>query len=174
MTAIDQDGQLHDARTTEVTESIESGADSATGVEDIVNEHHEAILNSTDRDVRGLERAGTSTAKVIAEHCDVEGADGDGMALHLCETLRDPAGKGDTAGGNTQENDVARSARVLINLMSDPRRHAGNVGRIEDGASGSHGQTPFPASLDGSLKDAERTISATRGLHPLARMPGDS
>src|SRR3954467_5462340 len=88
--AVDQHREAPRTRPAEIVERIESGADGATGVEHVVDEHDSLAVNSSDWDARRARGAGRLPGEVVAVHGHVEGAGRDGAWLERLEDRADP------------------------------------------------------------------------------------
>jgi hypothetical protein len=162
--AVDEDRELHGARTPYVVQRVEGGADGAAGEEHVVDEDDQPAVDAVTGDLGAGQRTRRVHAQVVAVHGDVEGADRDRAAGDLRELVGQPAGQEDTPGGNAEEHHVVGALGAFDDLVGDAGQHPRDVGALENGPRiglvlllvllGVHTKrTSFSASRDGSLKD---------------------
>jgi hypothetical protein len=132
--AVGEHGEPHDARPAEVGQRVERRTDGASGVQHVVDEHHDLVVDAARRDVGVHGAAGRLPPQVVAVHRDVEGADGDRGALDLLDEGGQPAGEGHPARRDAQHHEVGRTLVVLEDLVRDAPQDAGHVGLGHDGA----------------------------------------
>ena len=73
--AVHQHRQPDRAGSTEIAQGVQCGAYRAAGVQHVVDQHHHAVVD-LDRQYGAADGAGRMSAKVVAIHRDVQGADG--------------------------------------------------------------------------------------------------
>ncbi len=78
-----------------------------------------------------LQGAGGLEPQVVPVHRDVQGAERDLAAGDLGELRVQPAGEVDTAGVDTEQDDVLGTLRALHDLVGDAGDDPGDVGAVE-------------------------------------------
>ena len=86
MAAVDEDRQLDAARTTQVHDGVESGADGTARIQDVVHQH-DAFAVDAKGNVGGVDRGSEIGSVVIAVEADVEAAERNVDALDLLDLL---------------------------------------------------------------------------------------
>src|SRR5258706_666433 len=122
MAAVDEHGELDGLGAAEVDELVEGGAHGAAGVEDVVAEHDDAVVERA-RQVGALHlRLGGDGGQVVAVERDVEDADRDLLPFHSLDLGGDLLGHGDAAGADA---DQEKAGEVAVRL-DDLARHTAN------------------------------------------------
>src|SRR4051812_15923959 len=129
MAAVDEHGELDRLGTAEVDQLVEGGAHRAAGVEHVVAEHDDAVVERA-RQVGALHLGlGGDGGQVVAVERDVEDADGDRLALHPLDLGRDLLRQGDAAGTDADQEKPGEVAVRLDDLAghtaNDPRHLLG-------------------------------------------------
>ena len=131
---VDQDGQAHDARPAEVHERVQGGADGAAGVQDVVDQDNNLVVDAGQRQLRVVRRPGGLVGEVVPEHGDVELAD-DGGGVHGGigggDFLGEPDRKRVAAAGNAQQHQVLGAFVGLEDFMGDTSECTVNVRLVE-------------------------------------------
>src|SRR6187402_2175122 len=136
VTPVDEYGQPHGARTTEVGQGVEGGPDGAPGVEHVVDEHDDLVVDTARRDRGVHRRPGGLVAQVVAVHRDVEAPDGHLGALDLTDQVGETVGQLDAAAGDAEQDEVVGTLVVLEDLVRDATQRPGHVARGEHGTTG--------------------------------------
>ena len=110
MAAVDQDGELDRAGPAEVAQGVERRPDRAAGVEDVVDEHDQAAVDAGVGQHRGLQRADTAQAQIVAIERDVDGADVDAAAGERLDAGGEPSRERCAAGRDPDEDEVGETA----------------------------------------------------------------
>ena len=138
MAPIDKHCELYSRRTAELHERVDRGADRATGVEDVVDEHDRHPLDR-ERDARGPNnrlaiRRPSSVAHVhvIPMKRDVESTDGELHPASLLDQAPKPGCERHSARLDPDERDVLEPVPVgrpvpLDELVGDPRKGLGDA-----------------------------------------------
>ena len=142
MASIHKHCELHARRTAELHERVDRGADRATGVEDVVDEHDRHPLDR-ERDARGPNnrlaiRRPSSVAHVhvVPMKRDVESTDGELHAASLLDQAPKPGCEGHSARLDPDERDVLEPVPVgrpvpFDELVGDPRKGLGDALGVE-------------------------------------------
>jgi hypothetical protein len=142
MAAIHKHCELHARRTAELHERVDCGADRATGVEDVVDEHDRHPLDR-ERDARGPNnrlaiRRPPSVAHVhvVAVKRDVESTDGELHPASLLDQAPKPGCERHSARLDPDERDVLEPVTVgwpdpLDELVGDPRKGLGDASGVQ-------------------------------------------
>jgi hypothetical protein len=133
---VDEDGQPHDAGPAEVGEGVERSADGAAGVEHVVDQHDDLVVDAARRDVGVHRAAGGLAAQVVAVHGHVERTDRHGVALDLLDQRGEPVRQCDATGWDAKQDKVLRSLVVLDDLVGDPLEDAGDIRGAHHGVGG--------------------------------------
>ena len=119
----------------EVNEGVQGGADGAAGVQDVIDQDHDLVVDAGPRQLRGVRRPGGLVREVVAEHGDVELAD-DGGGVHGGIGGGDFFGQPDcqriAAARNAQQHQVLGALVGLEDLMGDTSECTVNVRLVED------------------------------------------
>ncbi len=78
-------------------------------------------------------RAGRAQPQVVAVHRDVKGADRHLAALDGGDPLGEPAGQGDAARGDAEQDEVRAGLGALEDLVRDARQRALDIGGVQNG-----------------------------------------
>ena len=108
--AVDEDGELDRAGPAEVAQRVERRAHRAAGVEDVVDEHDEPVVDAGVGQHRGLQRADAAQPQVVAVERDVDGADVDRRAGERLDAGGEPPGERGAAGRDADEDEVGETA----------------------------------------------------------------
>ena len=117
--AVDEDREPHGAGPAELGERVEGGADRATGVEHVVDEDDDLVVDATGGDARAVRRAHRVAAQVVAVERDVELADGDRRPLDLLDARRETARERDAARGDAEEDEPLAALVAFEDLVTD-------------------------------------------------------
>ena len=134
--AVDEHGQPHGARAAEVGQGVEGGPDGAAGVQHVVDEHDDLVVDAARRDRGVHRRPGGLVAQVVAVHRDVEAPDGYLGALDLTDQVGEAVGQLDAAAGDAEQDEVVGTLVVLEDLVRDATQRPGHVARGEHGTTG--------------------------------------
>ena len=121
--AVDQHGELHDARPAEVDQLVERRAHGAAGVEDVVAEDDPAVVDRPRQMGPLDQRLRADGREIVAVESDVEGADGDLGPFHPLDLGGDLLGEGDAAGADADQQEGGEVAAVAL---GDLPRHPAN------------------------------------------------
>ena len=86
MAAVNEDCQLNAARTAQVHDGVESGADGTTRIQDVVHQH-DALAVDAEGNVGSVDRGSEIGRIVIAVEADVQAAERNVDALDLLDLL---------------------------------------------------------------------------------------
>ncbi len=86
MAAVNEDSQLNAARTAQVHDGVESGADGTARIQDVVHQH-DALAVDTEGNVGSVDRGSEIGRIVIAVEADVQAAERNIDALDLLDLL---------------------------------------------------------------------------------------
>ena len=125
--AVDQHGQPHRTGSAEVSERVERGPDGASGVQHVVDEHHDLVVDAVGGNRRGRGRAHRVAPQIVAVHRHVERADRHLRAFHLVQRLGEPLREHGAAGRDAEHDQVVDTAVVLDDLVRDPPQRALDV-----------------------------------------------
>ena len=132
--AVDQHGQPDRARPAEVAQRVQGRTHRTPGVEDIVNQHHYAVVDRREH-VGGGDGPGRLPPQVVAVHHHVEGAHRDvGSSTAAIAAANRWASV--TAGGDTQEDQALGTPVGLEDLVGHARAGPGDLVRVEHQAAG--------------------------------------
>jgi hypothetical protein len=107
---------------------VHSGADGASGEENVVDEN-DALVLDIEADVGFLhERLGSKRGKVVAVEGDVQCSDGNRRALHALDDFREPLGDRDTAPADSHQAQPFDASIFLDNFMRQANQRALNFG----------------------------------------------
>jgi hypothetical protein len=129
--AVDEHRQLHRAGSAVVGEGVERGPHGAAGHQDVVDEHHERVVEPAVGDVGALQRPRRAAAQVVAVERGVHDADREGGAAELGDGRAQPPGEQRAAGGDADEDHVLDPCGLLDDLVGDAGDGAGHVGGAE-------------------------------------------
>ena len=152
----------------EVDDGVQGCPDGAAGIQDVVDQHHNFVVDAGARQLGGVRRAGGLVREVVAEHGDVQLADDRG-GVHGGIRGGDLGGEADGEGvapaRDAQQDEVLGALVGLKNFMGDTSERAVDVSLVEDNpgeynlapdpvlmAQKSKLVSPFPASRDGIKK----------------------
>jgi hypothetical protein len=125
-----QDGEPDNARAAQVYEGVEGGADGPARVEDVVDEHHDFVVDARCRELGGKRSPGRLALEIVTEHGDVQLA-GNVFGLHTGIGGRyfggKAAGQRIAAARNAQQNKILGSLVRLENFMGYTSEGAVNV-----------------------------------------------
>ena len=108
MAAVDQDRQLHRSGPAEVAQGVEGRPDGAPGIEHVVDEDDDGVVDATARHHGALERAMRFGPQIITVEGDVEVADRDVGAGELVDLGTQTGRETRSAGGDSDEDDARR------------------------------------------------------------------
>jgi hypothetical protein len=130
--AVDQRGELDRSRAAEVVQGIEGRAYGAAGVQDVVDQHHDAVVDAFGWQLGTAEGSRGPHAQVVAVHRDVEGALRDRVPLDLLDAAGEALGERDPSCRDSEEDDVPATFGALKNLVSDPGQGTAYVRCLEN------------------------------------------
>src|SRR4029453_11976414 len=104
--AVDEDRELHSAGPTDVTQRVQGGAHGATGIEDVVDEDDQCVVDAALRNRGVLQRPGRLDVEVVAVERDVQRAVRNRDAGEFFDLVGQPGGEGDAAGRDAEEDDA--------------------------------------------------------------------
>ena len=131
VTPIDQDGQLDDGRSAVIAQRVERGADRPPGVQDVVDQDHDGVIDAANGQSGFLQRTRWMPAQVVPVQRDVQRSDGGGSTGERGQPLGEPAGQVDPPGGNAEQDDRAITV-AFQDLVRDPVDGPGDVGPAEN------------------------------------------
>ena len=131
MAAVDQHRELHGAGPAEVAQRVEGGPDGPARVEDVVDQHHDLVVDARRGDLGVPQRPGRAQPQVVAVHGDVERARRDRAALDLFEALGQPAGERHPPGRDAEQDDVVGAVGPLQDLVRDPGQRPPDLVRLK-------------------------------------------
>src|SRR6185369_9236566 len=122
--AIDEHRKLHATRASEVDQLIERGADRATSVKHVVDQHDVAVLDGAGKigTIKNWFRA--DCRKVIAIKRDVEYADRWTITFEVSNLLRHAFGERHSAASDSHEEQVARPVIFFDDFGRQTRQRA--------------------------------------------------
>ena len=127
MAPVDEDRELHGPRPADVAQRVQSRADGASGVEDIVDEDDQGAVDAPLRNGGVLEGTGRLEVEVVAVERDVQRAVRDRDAGEFVDLLSQPRGQGDAPGGDAEEDDFRRTGWIIQSgLLDDLMGDAGD------------------------------------------------
>src|SRR5215510_5509584 len=130
--AIDEHCQLHAARASEVDQLIERGADRATGVKHVVNQHDVAVFDVAGKISAVHNRFRTDCRKVVAIKRDVEYADRWSITFKVGNLLRHAFGEWHSASSDSDEEEVAGAVIFFNDFGRKARQRAIDARAIHD------------------------------------------
>ena len=131
MAAVDQHGQLDDRGPAVVPQRVQRGADGAPGVQDVVDQDHDGIIDTADRDAGLLQRARRVQPQIVPVQGDVQRSDGRRPTGEGGQPVAEPAGQVNAPGRDAQQHDRV-VAVALQDLMGDPIDGPADVGPAEN------------------------------------------
>src|SRR5438477_3583052 len=120
MSAIDEHGEHHFARTSEVDQRIERGAHGAAGVENVVDEHDDLVVDRLRQLRRLHHRLRRDRREVVAIERDVEDAERHLLPFHIGDLFRHSFADGNSPTTNADDEQIFEAAI----LLDDFNRHA--------------------------------------------------
>ncbi|GAB3879687.1 hypothetical protein GCM10029964_032530 [Kibdelosporangium lantanae] len=112
-----------------VTQRIQGGTDRTPGVEHVVHEDHQPVLDAVLRQRGRLKRAVGVPPQVVAVKRDVEHADRDGDSTELSNTCGQPLGQRCTPRRNAHQHDRSSAGSTESRFFDDLMRHSGDSAR---------------------------------------------
>ena len=128
--AVDEHGQLHHARPPLVAQGVERGAHGPAGVQHVVDEHHERVVDTAGGHGARFERPVRPAPQVVAVERDVERTGGDLHTAELGDAFGEPVRERGAARRDAEQDDVAAvgvQRGLLDDLVRDPGDRARNV-----------------------------------------------
>ena len=162
--AIDEHGQAHRSRPTELGQRVEGRTDRSAGVEDVVDQHDDAVVDPAVGNLGAPGSPDRVAAQVVAMERDVELADRDVGPLDLGDRRSETVRERDSARWDPEENEARGPLVAFEDLVADAAERPGDLVGAEDvprvgrGArrgwctqvrAGPSRWTSFPASQDG-------------------------
>lgn len=133
--AVDQHGQAHNAGPAKVNEGVQGGTDGAAGVQDVVNQDDNLVVDSGQRQLGAVRWPGGLVGEVVTEHGDVQLSD-DGGGVHSGirggNFLREPDGQRIAAARNAEKHQVLGAFVGLEDLMGDTSECTVNIRMVEN------------------------------------------
>src|ERR1700757_1892310 len=118
MATIDQNAELHAARTAVGEECVEGGADRTTGKENIVDED-DVFVFDVDSKIRFLyDRSRSEGGQIVTVEGDVESADGNRLLFHPSNELGQALSDRHTTPPDAYQSQVLGAVVFFHNLMS--------------------------------------------------------
>src|ERR1051325_3272795 len=108
--AVDQHGQHDLARAAEVDQGVGRGAHGAAGVEDVVDQHHDLVVDRLGELGRLDHRLRGDGGEVVAVEGDVEDPEGGGRLLHLRDLRGHPLPHRHSAAADPDDEKVVDAA----------------------------------------------------------------
>ncbi len=183
--AVDQHRKADDARAAEVDDRVEGGPDGPAGVQDVVNQHHNLVVDAGAGKLGGVRRAHGLVREVVAEHGHIQLADDRGGVhggIGGGNFGGEPDGEGVAPARDAQQDQVLGALVGLKDLMGDTSEctvdvrlveyHSGeyNLGRNRCFWNRSQRSSPLSPPHGTELKkDCLRSQITTAGLAPRRR-----
>ena len=136
--AVDEHRQLHGAGPADVAQRVQGRAHRAAGVEHVVDEDDQRVVDAALGDRGVLQRPRRLDVEVVAVERDVQGAVRHRDAGELLDLVGEPGGQGDAPGRDAQQDDAGRVGTVERGLLDDL------VGDAGDGPADVRGGHQFP------------------------------
>src|SRR5262249_26563670 len=130
--AVGEDGELDAVGAAVVEQRLDGGAHGATGVEDVVDQHHGHVVER-ELNVRGVDdrlALGTAPRDVVAVEGDVQVAEWNRRVDQALDQLAH-ARRNDRSAPVDSHHGDALTARLLDDLVRDPHEGAANVLAVE-------------------------------------------
>src|SRR5207253_2238230 len=124
-------GEHHRFRTPEVDESVHRRADRAAGVEHVVDQNDDLVIDRLGKLRRFDHRLRRDGGQIIAIQRDVQDAEGNRMSLHRLDLFGDALADGDAATADADDNQIAQSAIFFHDLDGHPADCASHPRAIE-------------------------------------------
>ena len=104
MAAVDEHGEHHRLWTPEVDESVHRRADRAAGVEHVVDQNDDLVIDRLGKLRRFDHRLRRDGGQIIAIQRDVQDAEGNRMSLHRLDLFGDALAYGDAATADADDD----------------------------------------------------------------------
>ena len=133
--AVDQHGEPDDPRAAEVDDGVQRGTDGAAGVQHVIDEHHDLVVDPCSRELGGVRRPGGLVGEVVAEHGHVQLSDNRGGVhggVRGCDLAGQPDCQRVPPARNAQQDQVLGAFVGFEDLMGDTSEGAVNVRLVED------------------------------------------
>ena len=116
---VDEDRQLNRAGPADVAECIQGRAHRASGVEDVVDEDDQCLVDAALRDGRVLEGPRWLEVEVVAVERDVQRPVRNRDAGELLDLVGQPRGQGDAPGRDAEKDDLRRRVGTVESGLFD-------------------------------------------------------
>ncbi|HEY6893720.1 MAG TPA: hypothetical protein VI258_06115 [Rhodanobacteraceae bacterium] len=113
MAAIDEHREHDCARAAEIDERVERRANGAAGVEHVVDEHHDFVVDRLGKLRRLDHRLRRDRRQVVAIQRDVEDSERNRVPFHLLDLFGDALADRNAAAANADNDQVGRAAILL-------------------------------------------------------------
>ena len=124
--AVDEHGELHGAGPADVAQRVQGRADGPTGIEDVVDEDDQSVVDAALGDRGVLQRPRRLDVEVVAVERDVERTVRDRDVGEFLDLVGEPGGQGDAPGRDAEEDDARRVGTVECGLFDDLMGDAGD------------------------------------------------
>ena len=114
-----QDRETDRSGPAQLRQGVEGGADGPAGVEHVVDEHDDLVVDPGLGDAGAVCRPRRLATQVVAVQCHVELADRHGDAFHRLDRGAEPLGERHSAGGDSEEDEVGSALVALEDLVPD-------------------------------------------------------
>lgn len=131
MTAVNENCQLDAARTAQVHNGVQSGADGATRVQDVVHQN-DALVVDAEGNVGSVDRGSEVSRIVIAIEADVQAAERNVNTLDLLDRLGELLCQKVAARDDADQSEVFTALVALENLVRDAGHRSVDGGLVHD------------------------------------------
>ena len=145
MTAVNENCQLDAARTAQVHNGVQSGADGTTRVQDVVHQH-DALAVDAEGNVGSVDRGSEIGRIVIAVEADVQAAERNVDALDLLDLLGELLCQKVAARDDADQSEVFTALVALENLVRDAGHRSIDGGLVHDDRLGGSRAHRSPSS----------------------------
>ena len=145
MTAVNENCQLDSARTAQVHNGVQSGADGATRVQDVVHQH-DALAVDAEGNVGSVDRGSEIGRIVIAIEADVQAAERNVDTLDLLDRLGELLCQKVAARDDADQSEVFTALVALEDLVRDAGHRSVDGGLVHDDRLGGSRAHRSPSS----------------------------
>lgn len=129
--AVNEDCQLNTARTAQIHDGVQSGANGTARIQDVVHQHDALAVNAKGN-VGGVDRGSEIGSVVIAVEADVEAAERNVDALDLLDLLGEFLCQKVAARDDADQSEVFTALVALENLVRDAGHRSIDGGLVHD------------------------------------------
>src|SRR6266508_2934862 len=129
---VDQHGEAHGTRPTEVDQAVQRRPDRAPRVEDVVAQDNRAAVQVEIDLGLAQQRLGSDEREIVAVERDVQSADGKGLLHEIAQTRGQPCRQRDSPRANTDQSQVRQVLVPLGDLVRHAVDHPLDTIRIQD------------------------------------------